>query len=133
MGTNSGESSFATSRQKWNVVSSSSEPAESTKRPSIATESLEPDEKKSRKANLFDSGAGTILGKAAELGKDLMNAGAKLFKTSKSKDDGETTAMETSSVTSCEATTSHQNGKASSSKVDSNQDSMYENGGRKKQ
>ena len=124
--TNSGESSFVTSRQKWNVVSAS----ESNKRSGFATDSLEPDEKKIRKANLFDSGAGTILGKAAELGKDLMNAGAKLFKSGKSKDDGELTAMETSSVTSCEATTSHQNGKASSS---SQQDSEYENRGRKKQ
>jgi len=124
--TNSGESSFVTSRQKWNVVSAS----ESNKRSGFATDSLEPDEKKIRKATLFDSGAGTILGKAAELGKDLMNAGAKLFKSGKSKDDGELTAMETSSVTSCEATTSHQNGKASSS---SHQDSEYENRGRKKQ
>ena len=123
--TNSGESSFVTSRQKWNVVSAS----ESNKRPGCATDSLEPDEKKIRKANLFDSGAGTILGKAAELGKDLMSAGAKLFKSSKSKDDAEVTAMDTSSVTSCEATTSHQNGKASSS----NQDSEYENRSRKKQ
>ena len=128
--TNSGESSFATSRQKWNVVSSaSSEPAEPNKRSSFATESLEPAEKKSRKANLFDSGTGTILGKAAELGKDLMNAGAKLFKTGKPKDDGELSAMETSSVTSCEATTSHQNGKASSSI----QDSEYGSKGGKKQ
>merc|ERR1711953_1301349 len=45
------------------------------------------------------------------------------------KDDGELSAMETSSVTSCEATTSHQNGKASSSI----QDSEYGSKGGKKQ
>jgi len=113
---NNGDNSFATSRQKWTVVPASSETGESNKRPSLAAASQEGEDcfspKKRKKPNLFDSGAGTILGKAAELGKDLMNAGAKLFKTSKvSKDDGDSTAVETSSMTSCEATTSYQNEK----------------------
>lgn len=144
VGTN-GETSFATSRQKWTVVedaassSSSSEPGESNKRPpSLAAASQEGEEclspKKRKKGNLFDSGATTILGKAAELGKDLVNAGVKLFKTSKAaKDDGESNGMETSSMTSCEATTSYQNEKASSSKVDSTLDSEQESSTHKKQ
>ena len=136
-----GETSFATSRQKWTVVSAlSSEPGESNKRPSLGAVSQEEGHeeclspKKRKKGNLFDSGANTILGKAAELGKDLVNAGVKLFKTSKaSKDDGESTAMETSSMTSCEATTSYQNEKASSSKVDSTHDIEQDSSAHKKQ
>ena len=75
--------------------------------------------KKRKKTVMFDHG--NLLEKAAEIGKDVWNAGTKmgmnLFKSSKTgKEPGDVKCdFESESVTSCEATTSYQDDKPKSS------------------
>lgn len=133
----SSDSYLTTSRQKWNVVSqmaASVKPGQPSKRerssPPQGAMSKEDKEdtcseadvqgspKKRKKTSLLENGGHTLLSKAAELGKDILNAGAKLIKASKiGKEPGDETSSVLESGTACEASTSHSHDKASSSKI----------------
>ena len=135
---NSSENFLNTSRQKWNVIPQSSnqdqgsvmngKPEQSAKRErsepvksdkdeceTLSEAGLQGSPKKRKKTALFEAG-GNIFEKAAEIGKEFLNVGAKLFKTAKNgKDDDDSNVVE--SGTNCEATTSQSHEKASSSKI----------------
>jgi len=130
---------LSTSRQKWNVVSQQTNgvthpKSEACKRersspPKGAINNDEDDNdtnseaglqgspKKRKKTSLFENG-GNILEKAAEIGKEFLTAGAKLFKAKVGK-DGDDLDSNIDTGTNCEATTSLVHDKASSSKIQS--------------
>ena len=133
----SSDSYLTTSRQKWNVVSqpaASVKPDQPSKRErssppksamikeekedTCSEADLQGSPKKRKKTSLLENGGHSLLSKAAEIGKDIFNAGAKLIKASKL---GKELEDETSSVlesgTTCEASTSYSHDKASSSKI----------------
>merc|ERR1719264_1353852 len=73
--------------------------------------------KKRKKTSLLENGGHILLSKAAEIGKDIFNAGAKLIKASKlGKEHEDEASSVLESGTSCEPSTSFSHDKASSSK-----------------
>ena len=119
---------LSTSRQKKNVVPHAGSSAANGKseqhskpgadRKDAVSEYSEADShgltKKRKKTALFENG-GNILGK---FGKEIFNAGAKLFKGNKTTTDTD----DATAGTACEATTSQSHEKASSSKLSVDQD-----------
>ena len=128
---------LTTSRQKWNVVphagsngsaangkseqhskrEQSSPPAGADQEDAVSEYSeagSHGSPKKRKKTALFENG-GNILGK---FGKEIFNAGAKLFKANKNITDMD----DATAGTACEATTSQSPEKASSSKLTADQD-----------
>ena len=129
---------LTTSRQKWNVVShmasgkSDHKPSkrERSSPPKSAINKEDRDDtngeeidlqgspKKRKKTSLLENGGHILLSKAAEIGKDIFNAGAKLIKASKMGKEHEDEASNIlESGTSCEPSTSYSHDKASSSKT----------------
>jgi len=135
----------STSKQKWNITTSvkrerSVPPQAAMAKKSIVDDSKEKDESSSdtealgspqKRKKLVSSSSSSVtekqnlFEKAAEIGKDVWNAGTKLglnlFKSKSSRssqesDDGRRD-YESESITSCEATTSHQGDKATSSTI----------------
>ena len=133
----SSDSYLTTSRQKWNVVSqpaASVKPDQPSKRErssppksamikeekedTCSEADLQGSPKKRKKTSLLENGGHMFLSKAAEIGKDIFNAGAKLIKASKlGKEQEDETSSVLESGTTCEASTSHSHDKASSSKI----------------
>ena len=133
----SSDSYLTTSRQKWNVVSqpaASVKPDQPSKRErssppksamikeekedTCSEADLQGSPKKRKKTSLLENGGHILLSKAAEIGKDIFNAGAKLIKASKlGKEQEDETSSVLESGTTCEASTSHSHDKASSSKI----------------
>ena len=133
----SSDSYLTTSRQKWNVVSqpaASVKPDQPSKRErssppksamikeekedTFSEADLQGSPKKRKKTSLLENGGHILLSKAAEIGKDIFNAGAKLIKASKlGKEQEDETSSVLESGTTCEASTSHSHDKASSSKI----------------
>ena len=133
----SSDSYLTTSRQKWNVVSqpaASAKPDQPSKRErssppksamikeekedTCSEADLQGSPKKRKKTSLLENGGHILLSKAAEIGKDIFNAGAKLIKASKlGKEQEDETSSVLESGTTCEASTSHSHDKASSSKI----------------
>ena len=122
----SSDSFLATSRQRWTVLPQTEShkrervsPVESSETVDDQDQENQGSPKKRKKTHLFENG-GTILEKAAEIGKEILNAGAKLFKSKNEMKDAEETSTAVDSGTSCEASTSYSHEKPSSSKVSLN-------------
>ena len=136
-GSSATDNYLTTSRQKWNVVPHAgsngsaangkfeqhskreqSSPPPGTDREDAVREYSKAGShgspKKRKKTALFENG-GNILGK---FGKEIFNAGAKLFKGNKTTTDTD----DATAGTACEATTSQSHEKASSSKLSADQD-----------
>ena len=128
------DSYLTTSRQKWNVLPQSnglekedhpnkrersSPPKSAINKEDTSNEAdLQGSPKRRKKTSILENGGHLLLSKAAELGKDILNVGAKLIKGGKmGKEQEDETSCVLESGTACEASTSYSHDRASSSKI----------------